>query len=132
VKKIVYLSNEWVEELNNAAQSHKGLKKATTDIELVVEYRVINEETFIWQINIDKGVIEIHVGHNDEPDIWFETNKSVAVSLFEGRTNPLNAVIEGTMQIGGDPRKLIEASGMFEQLEDIFETIRSVTVTNTQ
>jgi len=132
VKKIVYLSNEWVEELNNAAQSHKGLKKATTDIELVVEYRVINEETFIWQINIDKGVIEIHVGHNDEPDIWFETDKSVAVSLFEGRTNPLNAVIEGTMQIGGDPRKLIEASGMFEQLEDIFETIRSVTVTNTQ
>ena len=132
MKKIVYLSNEWVEELNNAAQSHKGLKKATTDIELVVEYRVINEETFIWQINIDKGVIEIHVGHNDEPDIWFETDKSVAVSLFEGRTNPLNAVIEGTMQIGGDPRKLIEASGMFEQLEDIFETIRSVTVTNTQ
>ena len=132
MKKIVYLSNEWVEELNNAAQSHKGLKKATTDIELVVEYRVINEETFIWQINIDKGVIEIHVGHNDEPDVWFETDRSVAVSLFEGRTNPLNAVIEGTMQIGGDPRKLIEASGMFEQIEDIFETIRSATVTNTQ
>ena len=132
MKKIVHLSNEWVEELNNAAQSHKGLKKATTDIELVVEYRVINKETFIWQINIDKGVIEIQVGHNDEPDVWFETDKSVAVSLFEGRTNPLNAVIEGTMQIGGDPKKLIEASGMFEQLEDIFETIRSVTVTNTQ
>ena len=132
MKKIVRLSNEWVEELNNAAQSHKGLKRAATDIELVVEYRVIDEETFIWQINIDKGVIEIHVGHNDEPDVWFETDRSVAVSLFEGRTNPLNAVIEGTMQIGGDPRKLIEASGMFEQLEDIFETIRSATVTNTQ
>lgn len=132
MKKIIHLSNEWVEELNNVAQSHKGLKRAATDIELVVEYRVFDEETFIWQINIDKGVIEIHVGHNDEPDVWFETDRSVAVSLFEGRTNPLNAVIEGTMQIGGDPRKLIEASGMFEQLEDIFETIRSATVTNTQ
>jgi len=132
VKKIVHLSNEWVEELNNAAQSHKGLKEATTDIELVVEYRVIDEETFIWQINIDRGVIEIHVGRNDEPDVWFETDKSAAVSLFEGRINPLNAVIEGTMQIGGDPRKLIETSRMFEQLEDIFETIRAVTVTNIQ
>ena len=130
MKKIIHLSNEWVEELNNVAQSHKGLKRAATDIELVVEYRVFDEETFIWQINIDKGVIEIHVGHNDEPDVWFETNKSVAAYLFEGRTNPLNAVIEGTMQIGGDPRKLIEVSGMFEQLEDIFETIRAVTVTN--
>ena len=103
MKKIIHLSNEWVEELNNVAQSHKGLKRAATDIELVVEYRVFDEETFIWQINIDKGVIEIHVGHNDEPDVWFETDRSVAVSLFEGRTNPLNAVIEGTMQIGGDP-----------------------------
>ena len=132
MKKIVYLSNEWVEELNNAAQSHKGLKKATTDIELVVEYRVINEETFIWQINIDKGVIEIYVGNKHEPDVWFETDRSVAISLFEGTINPLNAVIEGTMQIGGDPRELIEASGMFEQLEDVFETIRTMTVTNIQ
>jgi putative sterol carrier protein len=132
VKKIVHLSNEWVEELNNVAQSHKGLRGATTDVELVVEYRVIDKETFIWQINIDKGVVEISVGHNDEPDVWFETDKAVATSLFEGRTNPLNAVIEGTMQIGGDPRKLIEASEMFEQLEDMFETIRAVTVTNIQ
>ncbi len=132
MKKIVHLSNEWVEELNNVAQSHKGLRGATTDVELVVEYRVIDKETFIWQINIDKGVVEISVGHNDEPDVWFETDKAVATSLFEGRTNPLNAVIEGTMQIGGDPRKLIEASEMFEQLEDMFETIRAVTVTNIQ
>ena len=36
------------------------------------------------------------------------------------------------MQIGGDPRKLIEASGMFEQLEDVFATIRDMTVTNIQ
>ncbi len=128
----MHLSNEWVEELNNVAQSHKGLRGATTDVELVVEYRVIDKETFIWQINIDKGVVEISVGHNDEPDVWFETDKAVATSLFEGRTNPLNAVIEGTMQIGGDPRKLIEASEMFEQLEDMFETIRAVTVTNIQ
>lgn len=128
----MHLSNEWVEELNNVAQSHKGLRGATTDVELVVEYRVIDKETFIWQINIDKGVVEISVGHNDEPDVWFETDKALAASLFEGRTNPLNAVIEGTMQIGGDPRKLIEASEMFEQLEDMFETIRAVTVTNIQ
>ena len=46
--------------------------------------------------------------------------------------NPLNAVIEGKMEIGGDPRKLIEASEMFEQLGDVFETIRDSTVTNAQ
>ena len=128
----MHLSDDWVEELNNTAQSHKDLKEATSNIKLVVEYRVVDKETFVWQINIDKGVIEIYVGNNHEPDVWFETDKSVAVSLFEGRTNPLNAVIEGTMQIGGDPRKLIEASEMFEQLEDVFEAIRAVTVTNIQ
>ena len=132
MKKIVQLSDEWVEELNNVAQSHKGLKEATTEIKLLVEYRVIDEETFVWQINIDKGVIEIYVGNNHEADVWFETDRSVAISLFEGTINPLNAVIEGTMQIGGDPRELIEASGMFEQLEDVFETIRTMTVTNIQ
>ncbi|MFL3012849.1 MAG: SCP2 sterol-binding domain-containing protein [Acidimicrobiales bacterium] len=132
MRKIVHLSEEWIEELNNIAQSHKGLKEATTEIELVVEYRVVEEETFVWQINIDKGVIEIYVGNKHEPDVWFETDRSVAISLFEGTINPLNAVIEGTMQIGGDPRELIEASGMFEQLEDVFETIRTMTVTNIQ
>jgi len=132
VEKILHLSDRWIEELNNAAQSHKGLKEATTEIELVVEYRVVEEETFVWQINIDKGVIEIYVGNKHEPDVWFETDRSVAISLFEGTINPLNAVIEGTMQIGGDPRELIEASGMFEQLEDVFETIRTMTVTNIQ
>jgi len=128
----VHLSEEWVEELNNTAQSHKGFKEATTETELVIEYRVVEEETFVWQINIDKGVIEIYIGNNHEPDVWFETDRSVAISLFKGTINPLNAIIEGTMQIGGDPRKLIEASGMFEQLEDVFATIRDMTVTNIQ
>ena len=128
----MHLSEEWVEELNNIAQSHKGFKEATTETELVIEYRVVEEETFVWQINIDKGVIEIYVGNNHEPDAWFETDRSVAISLFKGTINPLNAIIEGTMQIGGDPRKLIEASGMFEQLEDVFATIRDMTVTNIQ
>ncbi len=128
----MHLSEEWVEELNNTAQSHKGFKEATTETELVIEYRVVEEETFVWQINIDKGVIEIYVGNNHEPDVWFETDRSVAISLFKGTINPLNAIIEGTMQIGGDPRKLIEASGMFEQLEDVFATIRDMTVTNIQ
>ncbi len=128
----MHLSEEWVEELNNTAQSHKGFKEATTETELVIEYRVVEEETFVWQINIDKGVIEIYIGNNHEPDVWFETDRSVAISLFKGTINPLNAIIEGTMQIGGDPRKLIEASGMFEQLEDVFATIRDMTVTNIQ
>ena len=132
MEKILHLSDQWIEELNNAAQSHKGLENAISGIELVVEYRVIDKESVSWQIQINKGNIEISADCKFEPDVWFETDRSVAVSLFEGRTNPLNAVIEGTMQIGGDPRKLIEASGMFEQLEDIFETIRSATVTNTQ
>lgn len=130
MKKIAHLSDEWVEELNNLAQSHKGLKKATTGIELVVEYRVVDEKTVVWQINIDKDGIEISVGCDHKPDVWFETDRSAAVSLFEGTLNPLTAVIEGTMEIGGDPRKLLEASKMFEQLEDVFETIRDATVTN--
>ena len=34
------------------------------------------------------------------------------------------------MEIGGDPRRLLESSEMFEQLEDVFETIRNSTVTD--
>ena len=81
---------------------------------------------------LDKGEIEISAGCAHEPDVWFETDRSTAISLFEGMINPLNAVIEGKMEIGGDPRKLIEASEMFEQLGDVFETIRDSTVTNAQ
>lgn len=130
MKKILHLSDEWIKELNNVAQSHEGLERATTDVELVVEYRVMEKESITWQILINKGEIEISAGCAHEPDVWFETDRSTAISLFEGMINPLNAVIEGKMEIGGDPRKLIEASEMFEQLGDVFETIRDSTVTN--
>ena len=59
MKKILHLSDEWIKELNNVAQSHKGLEKATTDVELVVEYRVMEKESITWQILINKGEIEI-------------------------------------------------------------------------
>lgn len=117
-------------ELNKVAQSHKGLNEAIANIKLVVEYRVIDEKIFVWQININKGRVEIYVGKNYEPDVWFETDRPAAVSLFEGRTNPLNEIIDGTMQIGGDPRKLFTASEMLKNLEDVFEEIRAITITD--
>ena len=128
--KILHLSDQWIEELNNAAQSHKGLENAISGIELVVEYRVIDKESVSWQIQINKGNIEISADCKFEPDVWFETDRPTATSLFEGTINPLNAVIEGNMEIGGDPRRLLESSEMFAQLDDVFETIRDSTVTN--
>ena len=130
MEKILHLSDQWIEELNNAAQSHKGLENAISGIELVVEYRVIDKESVSWQIQINKGNIEISADCKFEPDVWFETNISTAVSLFEGKINPLTAIIEGTMDIGGDPRKLLEKSKVIEQLENLFETIRPATGIN--
>ena len=130
MKKIKYLSDEWIEKLNSVAQSHKGLSEATNDIELVIEYRVIGETIIAWQIKINKGDIDISFRGDSEPDVWFETNLSTAVSLFEGKINPLTAIIEGTMDIGGDPRKLLEKSIVFEQLDNLFETIRPATGIN--
>ena len=130
MEKILHLSDRWIEELNNAAQSHKGLGNAISGIELVVEYRVVDKESVSWQIQINKGNIEISTDCKFEPDVWFETDRPTATSLFEGTINPLNAVIEGNMEIGGDPRRLLESSEMFEQLDDVFETIRDSTVTN--
>ena len=130
MEKILHLSDQWIEELNNAAQSHKGLENAISGIELVVEYRVIDKESVSWQIQINKGNIEISADCKFEPDVWFETDRPTATSLFEGTINPLNAVIEGNMEIGGDPRRLLESSEMFAQLDDVFEPIRDSTVTN--
>ena len=130
MEKILHLSDRWIEELNNAAQSHKVLGNAISGIELVVEYRVVDKESVSWQIQINKGDIEITADCRHEPDVWFETDRPTAISLFEGKINPLNAVIEGNMEIGGDPRRLLESSEMFEQLEDVFETIRTSTVTD--
>ena len=110
--------------------SHKGLSEATNDVELIIEYRVIGETIITWQIKINKGDIDISIQGDSEPDVWFETNISTAVSLFEGKINHLTAIIEGTMDIGGDSRKLLEKSIVFEQLDNLFETIRPVTGIN--
>ena len=122
------MSDAWIDKLNSVAQSHLGLSEVTTDIELVIEYRVVGETLTIWQIKIDKGNTTVTASGDSKPDVWYETDLSTAVALFEGTIDPLTAIIEGKMEIGGDPRVLLDKSIVFEQLENIFETIRPTTV----
>lgn len=129
MKKLKHLSKEWIEALDSTAKSHKDFLLAISDIQLLLEYRIIDEEEICWQINIQNGSVEISLNNSKKPDVWFETSRMSAVLFLEGKIDPLQAVMDGTLNMGGDPRKLLEASKIFEQLEDIFKTIREITIT---
>ena len=59
------MSDAWIDKLNSVAQSHLGLSEVATDIELVIEYRVVGETLTIWQIKIDKGNTTVTCSNGD-------------------------------------------------------------------
>ena len=64
----------------------------------------------------------------DKPDAWFEARPATARALFDGNLDPLHAMIDGSLSMGGDPRQLLEHREILDGLGDIFARVRAATI----
>ena len=125
---LVYLSDAWIAALDEVAASHRGLQAAAVDTTLVVEYQVASDPPALWHITLNQGKVRIKAGPADEPDAWFGARPAAARALFDGGLDPLRAVIDGDLSIGGDPRRLRDHRKILDGIGDVFAGVRAATI----
>ena len=125
---MVYLSDAWIAALDEAAASHPGLQAATVDTTLVVEYKVASDPPSIWYITFNQDEVRVKTGPANEPDAWFEAQPAAARAMFDGSLDPLRAVIDGDLSIGGDPRRLLDHREILNGIGDLFAGVRAATI----
>ncbi|MEC8999639.1 MAG: SCP2 sterol-binding domain-containing protein [Actinomycetota bacterium] len=104
------LTDGWIEALAAAAHG----RNVPNDVSLVVEYRVDDGPT--WHLVVADGAARVVAGPANEPDAAFRTDRTTALALTDGSMDPLRAVINGDLAIHGDPRALVAAQGLLDDL----------------
>ena len=125
---LVYLSDAWVAALDEVAANHRGLQAAAVGTTLVVEYRVASDPPALWHITLNQGEVGVKAGPADKPNTWFEARPAAAQALLDGSLDPLRAVIDGDLSIGGDPRRLLDYREILDGIGDVFAGVRAATI----
>ncbi|MDE0927738.1 MAG: SCP2 sterol-binding domain-containing protein [Acidimicrobiales bacterium] len=114
-----FLSPEWVTALNQAAAQHPGLKNDQKP--LTVGYRITDGPQ--WCIVFNPGAVQVLTDPTLSQDVWFITNRDTARQIATGTLDPLTAIIDGTMTLGGDPRRLTENQSVIDQLGSLLAAV---------
>jgi len=117
-----FLSPEWISALDAAATTHPGLKEVSLNKDLVLGYRITDGPS--WRLAISDGEVRVHSGTDEAENVWFTTSRSTALDIATGTMDPLEAIIAGQLEIGGDPRLLVDNHDVFKGLGDVFASCR--------
>ncbi len=117
-----FLSPEWISALDEAATTHPGLKEISLTQELLLGYRIVDGPS--WRLTVGNGEARVYLGTDDAENVWFMTDRSTALDIALGTIDPLEAIIAGKLEIGGDPRLLVENHEVFKGLGDVFASCR--------
>ena len=108
------LTNAWIEALAEAALG----RAVSTGIALVLEYRVVDGPT--WYLTVADGRVRVDAGPAEAADVSFHAGRATALAMADGSLDPLRAVIDGDLILHGDPRTLIAAGHVLDDLGDLF------------
>ena len=108
------LTDAWIEALAEAADG----RTVSTGLALVLEYRVVDGPT--WHLAVADGRVSVVAGSAETPDVSFHAERATALAMADGSLDPLRAVIDGDLVLHGDPRTLVAARELLDDLGDLF------------
>ena len=147
-----YLSDQWIEALDEAAQAHRGLAVATGSVAFVIE-QVIEQVTeqsggqgletatastpdataadavsvqggaVRWHVVVDHGSVRFVPGPAIDPTVRFTTDEATARAISTGAATAQSAFMAGTLRVGGDTGVLIEHHEVLAGLGDVFAAV---------
>ncbi|MBC8194517.1 MAG: SCP2 sterol-binding domain-containing protein [Acidimicrobiia bacterium] len=118
-----YLSPEWIEALDEAAGQHPGIPADRGDLPVTIAYRIVDGPA--WYMVVGRDRTRVLAGSVSSPDVWFSTDSTTAGEIHSGNRDPLRAVIDGDLTVGGDPRMLVSNQDVLAALGDLFASARS-------
>lgn len=108
------LTEAWIEAMAEIAAS----RTVADGVSLVLEYRVTGGPT--WHLAVAAGKIRVVTGAADAPDVSFHADWATALAMADGSLDPLRAVIDGDLLLHGDPRSLVMARDLLDDVGDLF------------
>ncbi len=124
-----YLTPEWVDDLDRAAQASEAIRAAAPDLVLVVEHVVTGapEGTVRYYIEFDHGATRLRFGRAPRADASFTEDHETAVAVSRGAINAQSAFMSGRLRVTGDMDKLMAAQPAFVALDAALDDARART-----
>jgi len=126
----VFLSPEWLRDLDAAARASRALTNDDTE-SLVVEQRVTGtpngDVSYHAVLGTDARVVP---GPADAPDVVFVTDYDTALALRSGSLNAQHAIAAGRMKVRGHVGVLLRRAETLRAFGDIFRDVRATTETS--
>jgi hypothetical protein len=129
---VEFLSDEWIAELDSAANAASGLAGALPDdaeiAELVIEHVVDDdgvERAFHLVIGRDRA--RAVPGRADRPTITFAQDRATAAAIASGSSSAQAAFMAGELRLGGRVDLLLAHHGALAELDDVFADLRART-----
>jgi len=108
------LTEAWIEAMAEVAAG----RTVADGVFLVLEYQVTGGPT--WHLTVADGTIRVATGAAEAPDMSFHAEWATALAMADGSLDPLRAVIDGDLLLHGDPRSLVMARDLLDDVGDLF------------
>jgi hypothetical protein len=127
----VFLSDEWIADLDAAAAAAPGLSSVLADDEtdeLVIEHVIIDGDVErAFHLVIGHGPARARSGHAESPTITFSQDRATAVAIASGSASAQSAFMAGDLRLGGRVDLLLAHHAALAELDDVFADVRART-----
>jgi putative sterol carrier protein len=124
----VFLSPEWIRELDQAARASDALKRSADTDTLVVEQRVTGGPTGDVTYHVVLGpAARVESGTAHSPDVILITDYDTASAVQAGSLNAQRAIAAGRMKVHGHMGVLLRHAEALRAVGDIFRDVRAAT-----
>ncbi|MGI8756393.1 MAG: SCP2 sterol-binding domain-containing protein [Acidimicrobiales bacterium] len=132
---VAFLSDGWIEAMDRAAGADPGLRRATSDLAMVVEQEVtgveglagVDGESATFHVCFDHGTVSVRSGPASDATVRFSQDLATAVEIVQGTGSGQRAFMSGRLRVGGDLTALLANALVLAELDDVFAGVRAET-----
>lgn len=128
----VFLSEEWIADLDSAASAAPalvGVLPDDADVDaLIIEHVVDDDGTErAFHLVLGQGPARARSGRAEVPTITFSQSRATAAAIASGRASAQSAFMAGDLRLGGRVDLLLAHHGALADLDDVFSEVRART-----
>jgi len=126
---VEFLSDTWVDALDDAARRHPGNVDSTSDTPLIVQQTVVGTKwgDVSYRLEVREGTITVRHGAVLDPTVTLTTDRATAAAIARGELAAQAAFMQGRLRIGGNVGALLAHQDVLAGLGDLFADVRADT-----
>ena len=121
-----YLSAEWIEDMQRAAEGSSPLGESAGGLSLVLQQHVTGgpHGEVEYYVSITDGAVQVRPGVAPAADVAFTQDYATARQVAAGELDALQAFQDGRVEVQGDVQRLTEAQPALAALDEAWAAVR--------